>query len=98
MEYCANLRNKDAIWVLNVILGSAQGDVEDGTQLDIAEIRRVFGIQIQKYKYEQQEEFRYDLLHGRHDSAFRNEDLYDTPERLTDTGRGFLKEWYLLAF
>ena len=95
VEYCAKLRNKDAIHILNVILGSAQGDVEEGTQLDIVELRRVFGIQLRKYKYEQQEEFRYDFLNGRHDSAFRNEDLYDTPERLTDNGRKALKLWYL---
>ena len=94
VEYCAKLRNKDAIHILNVILGSAQGDVEEGTQLDIDELRRVFGIQLRKYKYEQQEEFRYDFLNGRHDSAFRNEDLYDTPERLTDNGRKSLKLWY----
>ena len=74
-------------------MGSAQGDVEEGTQLNIAEVRRVFGVHIMKYKYEQQEEFRYDLLHGRHDSAFRNETLYDTPERLTDNGRLKLKDW-----
>ena len=79
---------------MNVILGCAQGDCDSDDHLELSELRRVFGLKMRKYKYEQQSDFLYDFMHGRHDESFTSDDLYCQPERLTDNGRALLQDWY----
>ena len=88
------MRRPDVIHIINVILGAAQGASDSDTHLALNELRRVFGVKLRRYKYEEQNEMLHDFLGGRHEDNFKRETLYDTPEKLTDLGRELLDKWY----
>ena len=93
VDMTKSLRCHDAIVLINSLVGSSIGNSASDTHMDFSDVKKVWGFDMRKEKYETLTSH-YDQMEEQHFYSFVEPTLYSRGSRLGPVGESCLKLWY----
>ena len=97
VDMTKSLRCHDAIVLINSLVGSSIGNSATDTHMDLSDVKKVWGFDMRKEKYETLAAH-YDKMEEEHYYSFVEPTLYSRGSRLGPVGKSALELWYFYFF